>query len=98
MSSAEVATPEGADWAPGGLEARLVEAALARLEDVPAEQLSMRSLAADLGVSHQAPYTHFRSRIRFLAAVAGTGLAAVAAGRAKPSTGPATTPSIAWSL
>jgi AcrR family transcriptional regulator len=40
----------------------------------------MRKLAAELGVSHQAPYTHFRSRTRFLAAVAGTGLADVATG------------------
>ena len=51
----------------------------ARLETVSAEQLSMRKLAAEIGVSHQAPYTHFRSRTRFLAAVAGAGLAAVAA-------------------
>jgi AcrR family transcriptional regulator len=80
VSSSEVDLPEGADWAPGGLEARLVAAALARLEDTPAEQLSMRRLATDLGVSHQAPYTHFQSRTRFLAAVAGTGLADVATG------------------
>jgi AcrR family transcriptional regulator len=44
-----------------------------------AEQLSMRKLASEIGVSHQAPYTHFRSRTRFLAAVAGVGLTAVAA-------------------
>jgi AcrR family transcriptional regulator len=70
--------PVGADWAPGSLEAQLVDAALARLETESAEQLSMRKLASEIGVSHQAPYTHFRSRTRFLAAVAGTGLAVVA--------------------
>lgn len=69
--------PTGADWSAGGLEGRLVAAALDRLGTVPAEQLSMRRLAAEAGVSHQAPYTHFRSRKRFLAAVAGTGLALV---------------------
>jgi AcrR family transcriptional regulator len=79
VSSADERLPDGADWAPGGLEAQLVHAALVRLESVSAEQLSMRKLAAEIGVSHQAPYTHFRSRTRFLAAVAGAGLADVAA-------------------
>jgi AcrR family transcriptional regulator len=71
--------PDGADWEEGSLEARLVAAALGRLQTVAADQLSMRKLAAELGVSHQAPYTHFRSRTRFLAAVAGAGLSVVAA-------------------
>lgn len=79
VSSGQAAVPDGADWAPGSLEAQLVDVALARLETVSAEQLSIRKLAAEIGVSHQAPYTHFRSRTRFLAAVAGAGLAAVAA-------------------
>lgn len=69
--------PEGADWRPGSLESRLIDAALAHLETVPAEHLSLRKLATEAGVSHQAPYTHFRSRTRFLAAVAGAGLAQV---------------------
>ena len=79
VSSGRATVPNGADWAPGSLEAQLVDVALARLETASAEQLSMRKIAAEIGVSHQAPYTHFRSRTRFLAAVAGTGLAAVAA-------------------
>lgn len=57
------------------LEDRLLQAALARLADAPAEQLSLRRIAQDLGVSHQAPYVHFGSRKRFLAAVAGAGMA-----------------------
>jgi AcrR family transcriptional regulator len=80
VSSVRSTVPDGADWATGSLEAQLVDLALTRLATVPAERLSMRKLAAEIGVSHQAPYTHFRSRTRFLAAVAGTGLAAVAAG------------------
>ncbi len=80
VSSRDATIPDGADWATGSLEAQLVDLALTRLATVPAERLSMRKLAAEIGVSHQAPYTHFRSRTRFLAAVAGTGLAAVAAG------------------
>ena len=58
------------------LEARLLRAALERLADTPAEQLSVRKVAQDLGVSHQAPYVHFGSRRGFLAAVADTGMAA----------------------
>ena len=46
------------------LEARLLRAALERLADTPAEQLSLRQVAQDLGVSHQAPYVHFGSRRR----------------------------------
>ncbi|TQM57984.1 TetR/AcrR family transcriptional regulator [Humibacillus xanthopallidus] len=57
------------------LESRLLRAALKELADAPVEQLSMRHVAQSLGVSHQAPYVHFGSRKRFLAAVAGTGLA-----------------------
>ena len=58
-----------------GLESRLLRAALQRLADQPAEQLSLRQIAQDLGVSHQAPYVHFGSRRRLLAAVAGKGMA-----------------------
>jgi AcrR family transcriptional regulator len=57
------------------LESRLLRAALQGLADVPAEQLSLRRVAQEVGVSHQAPYVHFGSRRRFLAAVAGTGMA-----------------------
>ncbi len=54
---------------------KLLRAALQRLADVPAERISLRQIAQELGVSHQAPYVHFGSRRRFLAAVAGTGMA-----------------------
>lgn len=57
-----------------GLDERLLEAALDRLATRPAEALSLRMIAQDLGVSHQAPYVHFGSKRRFLAAVAGVGL------------------------
>lgn len=56
------------------LDERLLRAALDALADTPAEALSLRRIAQDLGVSHQAPYVHFQSRRRFLAAVAGAGL------------------------
>jgi AcrR family transcriptional regulator len=73
------------------LDERLLQAALQRLSDQTSAQLSMRQVAQDLGVSHQAPYVHFGSKRRFLAAVAGVGLqqaaeeaAALVAARAEP--------------
>ena len=57
------------------LEPRLLRAALERLTETPADQLSLRQVAQQLGVSHQAPYVHFGNRRGFLAAVAGTGMA-----------------------
>lgn len=56
------------------LEDRLLEAALIALQRRGPERLSLRSVAQQLGVSHQAPYVHFRGKRAFLAAVAGLGL------------------------
>jgi AcrR family transcriptional regulator len=55
------------------LQMRLVETALHHLREAPVEQLSLRRVAQEVGVSHQAPYVHFGSKRRFLAAVAGVG-------------------------
>ena len=52
---------------------RLVETTLEMLRSVPVDQLSLRRVAEQVGVSHQAPYVHFGSKRRFLAAVAGVG-------------------------
>jgi AcrR family transcriptional regulator len=56
------------------LEEQLVRSALAFLAEEPAERLSIRRVAQDVGVSHQAPYVHFAGKRGFLAAVAGAGL------------------------
>ncbi|WP_377640773.1 TetR/AcrR family transcriptional regulator [Oryzobacter terrae] len=58
---------------------RLVEATLQFLRAQPVDQLSLRRVAEQVGVSHQAPYVHFGSKRRFLAAVAGVGLDRAAA-------------------
>ena len=68
--------PVGPGDAP--LQRRLVDVALDELARVPAERLSVRRVTDRLGVSHQAPYVHFRDRRTFLAAVAGVGLARAA--------------------
>ncbi len=62
-----------------GLGERLLEVALQRLSEQPADRLSLRQVAHAVGVSHQAPYVHFGSKKRFLAAVAGAGLHRAAA-------------------
>lgn len=59
--------------APGSVQMRLVEVALDHLRQAPVEQLSLRQVAQEVGVSHQAPYVHFGSKRGFLAAVAGIG-------------------------
>jgi AcrR family transcriptional regulator len=56
------------------LAERLVNAALDALAETPSDTLSLRLIAKQLDVSHQAPYVHFGSKRRFLAAVAGVGL------------------------
>ena len=62
------------DLAKETLGMRLVEVTLEMLRAAPVDQLSLRRVAERVGVSHQAPYVHFGSKRRFLAAVAGVGL------------------------
>jgi AcrR family transcriptional regulator len=69
-----VGTVQAVQNASGTLDERLVEMALQMLTDHPAEHLSLRRVAEELGVSHQAPYVHFGNKRTFLAAVAGAGL------------------------
>jgi AcrR family transcriptional regulator len=69
-----VGTVQADHNASGTLDERLVETALQMLTDHPAEHLSLRRVAEQLGVSHQAPYVHFGNKRAFLAAVAGAGL------------------------
>jgi len=61
------------------LDRRLVAAALVTLRHTPVDRLSLRRVAEQVGVSHQAPYVHFGSKRRFLAAVAGVALDRAAA-------------------
>lgn len=69
----------GGHVAEAPLEMRLVEVTLQMLRTAPVDRLSLRRVAEEVGVSHQAPYVHFGSKRRFLAAVAGVGLDRTAA-------------------
>jgi AcrR family transcriptional regulator len=57
----------------GDLRAALVKAAAAEIERAGYENLSLRELAASLGVSRAAPYRHFVDRRALLAALAAEG-------------------------
>ena len=57
----------------GDLRAALIVAAREALETMPPDAVSLKSLAARLGVSQPAPYRHFGSRDALLAAVAADG-------------------------
>jgi AcrR family transcriptional regulator len=59
----------------GDLRAALIGATREALETTPPEAITLKSLAARLGVSQPAPYRHFQSREALLAAVAADGFA-----------------------
>jgi AcrR family transcriptional regulator len=54
----------------GNLPEALVRAALARLEAGGIESISLRELAADVGVNHRAVYRHFPDKLSVLACAA----------------------------
>ncbi|MCR9145407.1 MAG: TetR/AcrR family transcriptional regulator [bacterium] len=57
----------------GDLKPALVQAARDILRDQGAGALSLRSIAAAIGVSHMAPYSHFKNKQELLRAVAAAG-------------------------
>src|SRR6478672_278472 len=74
MTGAIGVCPKGVGVIGETLDDQLVRSALMYLNSEPAERLSIRQVAQANGVSHQAPYVHFGSKRRFLAAVASVGL------------------------
>lgn len=63
----------------GNLRATLLEAAERSLRENGAEQLSLRELAREAGVSHAAPRRHFADRQALLDALAESGFARLGA-------------------
>ena len=72
----------------GDLANALVDEALRAVEEGGAEALSMRDLAARLGVSRAAPYRHFEDRDALLAVVAARGFEALGVDYEAALTGP----------
>lgn len=62
----------------GDVPRHVLDAALSIIEKSGAEALSMREVARQAGVSHQAPYHHFGDRPGIFAAIAQEGFAALA--------------------
>ncbi len=63
----------------GDLRAALLEAGLQALNSAAAEDLSLRQIARDVGVSATAVYRHFPDKAALLSALAQTGIAQMAA-------------------
>lgn len=57
----------------GDLKSALVEAAKTLLKNKGVDALSLRAIAAEVGVSHMAPYTHFKNKKELLQAIAASG-------------------------
>ncbi|MGB0951901.1 MAG: TetR/AcrR family transcriptional regulator [Planctomycetota bacterium] len=69
--------PEPKSYHHGNLRQSLVDEAVRQLEASGVESLSLRKVAAGVGVSHTAPYRHFRNKDELLAAVAAEGFGAL---------------------
>lgn len=57
----------------GNLRQALMDAALVSIKDKGSENLSLRALAREIGVSQAAPYRHFEDKVALLSALAGDG-------------------------
>ncbi len=57
----------------GDLKASLIEAANKLLVEKGADALSLRAIASEVGVTHMAPYAHFKNKKELLQAVAAFG-------------------------
>jgi AcrR family transcriptional regulator len=62
----------------GDLKAALIEAANTLLKEKGIEALSLRTLASMVGVSHMAPYAHFKNKTELFQAIAASGFNALA--------------------
>ena len=62
----------------GDLKAALLQAAARLLKEKGIEALSLRTLAAEVGVSHMAPYAHFKNKTELFQSIAANGFNAMA--------------------
>lgn len=62
----------------GDLKSALIDAALHILDTRGIDALSLRALASEVGVSHMAPYAHFKNKTELFQAIAASGFLALA--------------------
>jgi len=62
----------------GDLKVALIEAANLLLKEKGLEALSLRTLASEVGVSHMAPYAHFKNKTELFQAIAANGFRSLA--------------------
>ncbi len=63
----------------GDLKTSLIEAANTILQREGADALSLRAIASEVGVSHTAPYSHFKNKKQLIRAVSDLGFSRLAA-------------------
>lgn len=63
----------GSSYHHGNLATVVLDHAIEILEDISADALSLRKIAAHIGVTHNALYRHYKGKEALLAAVAGRG-------------------------
>ena len=61
----------------GDLKSALIDAALQILDTRGIEALSLRALASEVGVSHMAPYAHFKNKTELFQSIAASGFQAL---------------------
>lgn len=71
----------------GDLKEALIKASHKILSEKGADSLSLRAMAAEVGVSHMAPYSHFKSKKALFQEVAASGFDALANKMAQDSEG-----------
>lgn len=71
----------------GDLKASLITAARTILQRDGADALSLRSIAAEVGVSHMAPYSHFKNKKELIQAITADGFRSLATAMEQDSQG-----------
>jgi AcrR family transcriptional regulator len=75
MTTKRAARARKQDYHHGNLKHALLDAAVIAISQVGSEGLTLKQLALSLGVTHTAPYRHFKDKRALLAAVTAAGFA-----------------------
>jgi AcrR family transcriptional regulator len=78
---------KGNSYHHGDLKTSLISAARTILQRDGADALSLRSIAAEVGVSHMAPYSHFKNKKELIQAITADGFRSLAVAMEQDSEG-----------